>query len=249
MTPREITGVGTVRKILSTAIKLFLSKIISRDIIGRFRFRYLCIWMKWRSWLGYEVSERVVEYPWVLRNLNCRRNDRILDVGCRWSLLAYELAARGYDVYGIDIGPYDDIPSNMKFYQADIRESPFPDGFFDCIIAVSTLEHVGLGVYGEPIYSDGDFVAMKELNRILKKDGRMLVTLPFARNHLITYPHRLYDKKRLISLLRHMLVEKEDHYIRFGKGKWVKAPEEKVELIPPSTRRANAIVCLTLRKK
>lgn len=240
---------GTTLKIPLTAIKPVLYKTISRDTLGRFRFRYSLIRMKLRSLLGYETSERVIEYPWVLRNLDSRRNDRILDVGCRWSLLAYELAARGYNVYGIDVGPFDDVPANMKLYQADVRKSPFPYDFFDCIIAVSTLEHVGLGAYGDPVSPDADFEAIGELNRILKKNGKMLVTLPFASKHLITYPHRFYDKRRLVSLLRNMLVEKEDYYVRFGKGKWVKVPKEKAELIPPSTRRSNATVCLSLGKK
>jgi len=58
---------------------------------------------------------------------------------------------------------------------------PFDDEFFDVITAVSTVEHIGLGRYGDPVAPDGDREAMEEMRRVLKAGGRLLMTVPCGR--------------------------------------------------------------------
>jgi 2-polyprenyl-3-methyl-5-hydroxy-6-metoxy-1,4-benzoquinol methylase len=54
--------------------------------------------------VGKTKSERAVEYPWVLKQLNTlHRGARVLDVGCCESLLSFKLVAMGFQVVGIDI--------------------------------------------------------------------------------------------------------------------------------------------------
>jgi O-antigen chain-terminating methyltransferase len=65
---------------------------------------------------------------------------------------------------------------------ADVRALPFDDGTFDLVLCISTLEHVGRDndVYdidaerGE----DGDAAALRELRRVLAREGRLLVSVP-----------------------------------------------------------------------
>jgi len=64
----------------------------------------------------------------------------------------------------------------------DVRDLPFPDGSFDFALFVSTLEHVGLDntVYGVDAARDegGQPAALRELHRVLARDGRLLLSVP-----------------------------------------------------------------------
>lgn len=149
-------------------------------------------------------TERLVEVPFVHAAVLHRRPARVLDVGCCESHLAVELAALGIPTWGLDMRDYPLSHPNLTFVRADVRQTPFPDGFFDCIVALSTLEHIGMGhtPYGPaPLGADadGDKAAMKELVRLLAPQGRMVITLPFGRAADTAW-YRVYDRRRLEGL-------------------------------------------------
>ena len=67
---------------------------------------------------------------------------------------------------------------------ADARALPFPDRSFDQVLLVSTLEHIGAdnevyGVEGEPD-DTGRAAALRELRRVLRPVGSLLVTVPLG---------------------------------------------------------------------
>ena len=194
-----------------------------------------------RSNLGLWASERIVEYPWVLRNLQLR-SGRVLDVGCAGSYLSHELIRQGHEVWGVDVKPYPEAPSKMKFCQVDIKETPFPDKFFDAIVAVSTVEHIWIGYCGEPCYPNGDLACMRELGRVLKDDGKLLMTLPYNRLYMITKSHRIYDDTKLKNLVDGFAINKVEYYLR--NKKWIKTTREDAE--KRSSTNSPAIVCLAL---
>jgi SAM-dependent methyltransferase len=65
---------------------------------------------------------------------------------------------------------------------ADVRDLPFEEASFDLAVCLSTLEHVGLdnSVYGagEERDESGQETALRELHRVLGRDGRLLVSVP-----------------------------------------------------------------------
>ena len=145
--------------------------------------------------------------------------------------------------------PYFEKHPNLKFYQVDARNTPFPDDFFNRIIAVSTIEHVGLGGYDDPLFNKGNFVVMAELSRILKKGGKMLITLPFSGRYLLS-PflrswQRIYDEKRLKQLIGKLYLEKEEYYVTDSGLKYCKVSKDAAKTNKISTP---AVVCLVLRK-
>src|SRR5262249_48326606 len=70
----------------------------------------------------------------------------------------------------------------METVAADVCELPFPDGGFDQVLLVSTLEHIGADNerYGldEGPDNDGMASALGELRRVLRPDGSLLVSVP-----------------------------------------------------------------------
>jgi SAM-dependent methyltransferase len=129
-----------------------------------------------------ESDERVIEIPWVLARLD---SGRVLEVGFAFAESAYIaglLEAAPSELVGVDLAD-SEVPG-METVRADVRELPFPDADFDQVLLVSTLEHVGAdneryGVEGEADGS-GMRVALRELRRVLRPDGTLLVTVPLG---------------------------------------------------------------------
>jgi len=128
------------------------------------------------------TDERVVEIPWVLSRL--RGSGRVLEVGYALAETAYlgGLLRSGVELVGVDLATRD--VEGMETVEADVRALPFPDGSFDQILLVSTLEHIGADntLYGLEAEGDGEarVEALRELKRVLRGDGSLLVTVPLG---------------------------------------------------------------------
>ena len=121
-------------------------------------------------------DERAIEIPWVLARYDGEA--RVLDIGTAFAEPMYveglaELGAP--ELVTVDLAE----PATVL---ADVRDLPFEDNRFDVILCVSTLEHVGRDnkVYDvdAPREEHGDEAALRELRRVLARDGRLLVSVP-----------------------------------------------------------------------
>ena len=68
---------------------------------------------------------------------------------------------------------------------------------FDVILSVSSLEHDGLGRYGDPINPNGDIQWMQQARNMLKKNGILILSIPVGKDRLFWNAHRQYGEKRL----------------------------------------------------
>lgn len=74
---------------------------------------------------------------------------------------------------------------------------------FDVILSISSIEHDGLGRYGDPLDPDGDLKTMGRIrSSMLKKGGFMLLAVPVGRDCLCWNAHRVYGPLRLNKLLK-----------------------------------------------
>lgn len=150
------------------------------------------------------INERAIEYPWIQKYISRITGGTVLDVGAREGLPSTDLLLENDNlVYTLDINasPLDQKNQRLIIEKGDIRSTRFEDEFFDAVIAVSTLEHVGLpGRYGITEADEkGDMRAMQEIHRILKPDGQVFVTLPYGKGKSLPL-NRLYDAERIIRL-------------------------------------------------
>jgi len=204
------------------------------------------------------VNERSIEYSFVFMNIG-KPPATVLDVGCSGSDFPEVLAAHGFDVYGIDIRNYHIENPTFSFIKGNIMNTPFSDNIFDIITAISTIEHLGMsGRYRiEEDIPSADKNAIKEIKRIIKKNGRFIMTVPYGRFTILKPWHKVYDDKNLEELIADFSVLKEKYFIRNRNGCWISTTKEAASKIVPYIIAKSGIVlihqyalaCLVLKLK
>jgi len=141
---------------------------------------------------GEFLDERSVEYPWLFSRLNGIEG-KLLDAGSilNHSNLINHNALSGKKLFLLTLAPEGNCfwSQGVSYIFSDIRDLPFKDNFFDIVISISTLEHVGMDntmIYtSEHKFKEDarrDFViAAKELRRVLKPGSKCFITVPFGR--------------------------------------------------------------------
>jgi SAM-dependent methyltransferase len=137
-----------------------------------------------RSW--DKLHSRCIEYPFAASQVG--QAQTLLDVGTAKSdtLWMQWLDSLPISVTVTDYDPSDYPYQRARFQQADVRRLPFEDNTFDVILAVSVIEHIGLSdaqvlSADKPSEdSDGDVEAVRELVRVLKPEGRLVMTFPYG---------------------------------------------------------------------
>jgi SAM-dependent methyltransferase len=145
---------------------------------------------------GRWLDERIVEYPWLLRRVHSSTGV-LLDAGSALNF-AYILSHEVFRNKKIFVSTL--APERTSFWQRgisyvyeDLRNTCYKDEFFDWIVSLSTVEHIGLDntlFYTKDRNrkehdSDSYLKAIGEFRRILKGGGVLYLTVPFGRyeNH------------------------------------------------------------------
>jgi cyclopropane fatty-acyl-phospholipid synthase-like methyltransferase len=195
------------------------------------------------------VSIREREKEYILENISHDKPKVILDVGCCGSLLPEELSKKDHKVFGLDVQNYAK-PKGFTFINTDIISSDFSfeKEMFDYIICLSTIEHIGLGYYGDKVDRQGDRIVLEKCSLFLKNEGRLLLTLPFAGNYNQNRFQRIHTKKSFLELIDKLFeIEKEQFWIPLAKRKWIPASEKDAENVHSAYPESNN-ACFVLKK-
>lgn len=81
-----------------------------------------------------------------------------------------------------------------------MNSAPYPR--FDRLISYSSVEHSGLGRYGDAIDPEGDLISLLTASRWLTPDARVYLALPVGPDAVLFNRHRVYGNKRLKLIAR-----------------------------------------------
>src|SRR4051812_41952893 len=98
-----------------------------------------------------------------------------------------------------DYRPADLKLSNWESGFADLTNLPFETNSQASISCMHTVEHIGLGRYGDPLDPGGDLKAIEELKRIVKPGGDLLFVTPVGKSRIGFNAHRIYSYEQIIS--------------------------------------------------
>jgi len=221
----------------------FLKRLAGNQILLKILARLTRGRWPWVVTERYQINERIVEVPFVLRSIT-EGQRLVLDLGCCESPLPLQLASLGHRVVAVDQDEYLARHRNLSFVRGDICRLSFHSNLFDVAVCLSTIEHVGLGFYGDPVRPQADLAAIREIWTVLKPRGRLLLTTPFGRPRQGW--QQVYDWAGIMKLLSIFQVESTQFYKRVGTD-WIETSrEEAAEVDSPG--ETNAVVLVQARK-
>lgn len=146
----------------------------------------------------------------VLDLINKEKITSILDAGCGSGYTSYFLSKKGYKLIGADkskkilaLASKRYKNKNLKFLYIDLNKN-LPKKKFDCILLLDVLEHV-----------KDDFNLLKNLKKILKKQGILIIKVPaypslYGAHDKYLGHYRRYSKKQLLDLVESVGLKLED---------------------------------------
>lgn len=227
---------------------------------------------------GYGLDERCVEYIWIFAQLDDEL-ELILDAG---STLNHEFILeksvwQNKKIHILTLAPEFNCywQKGISYLFEDLRNIPIKDNYYDKIICVSTLEHIGLdnrqftkkNIDNES--KNNDFLlAVKEMYRILKPSGNLLLTVPFGK-YCNMNTQQVFDPPLLEEVIK-VFNPSEVKMTFFSYNKqgwklssisecqdaeyvdWIMLPDEKrprqFPIQPDNAAAARAVACVKLVK-
>jgi len=144
---------------------------------------------------------------WALRHLAQIRPVMHYDIGSRFDGFTGQATAI-CPVNCIDIRPPAFTLPDFHFIKGDILELPFEDNALFSLSCLHTIEHIGLGRYGDAINPKGFEQALLQLQRVIAPGGYLLLSMPVGWERVEFNAQRVLDPRTAIGHLTQMeLVE------------------------------------------
>lgn len=169
------------------------------------------------SRINQDNIARICHYPEAIPSLNkCDfQGRRCLVVGSSAPWLELYLLKRGADyVHTLEYRPiiwslppslenkwgstvFEELGSRIEDQQAYKIQ-------FDAVISYSSLEHSGLGRYGDPINPNGDLETIDQLLPLVESDAAWYIAVPIGQDSVLFNRHRVYGRGRISVMAKRL---------------------------------------------
>ena len=159
----------------------------------------------------YEIEERVQTFHWwfvvrrkllktILCSLNLQRESLTMDIGCGVGSNLSLLKAIGLKAMGCDRSFDNLLLAKNKFFlpfiNGDLENLPIRSSSVELVVATDVLEHL-----------EDDIAGVRELCRILRRNGHLIVTVPafqslWGTQDIVTGHKKRYSKRDISNVLK-----------------------------------------------
>ena len=121
--------------------------------------------------------EPSIESYYLINRWKSQKKETFLDIGCGLGRHTIQFAKAGFKTYAIDLSEValenardwaNREKLNINFDKSDMLNLPYENNTFDCILCRNVISHTD---------TKGMKKIIKELNRVLKKEGECYLTL------------------------------------------------------------------------
>ncbi len=140
---------------------------------------------------------------WAARLINQKNPRRHYDIGSRIDGFIANLATHRDNIVLLDIRPFDYNIPGVEFFQTDATTLDGIDNeSVESISALCSIEHFGLGRYGDPIDPEACFKAMNSIVRVLAPGGDAYIAVPIGWEHLEYNAHRIFYANTIVEAFK-----------------------------------------------
>lgn len=130
------------------------------------------------------------------------------DIGSRLDGFIAHLLAANIDVTMIDVRNF---PSKVEHLNTIVDDATSLHQILDesvaSMSALCSLEHFGLGRYGDPIDPEACFKCFDNIQKKLKKGGRLYLSVPIGRERLEFNAHRVFYASTILECFQELHLE------------------------------------------
>ena len=143
------------------------------------------------------------------------RRSSILDIGSYKQFVVGLTAA--FDVTIVDVRPsYHGFKfgEGHKMICCDAKKMPLNSNSQECIISLCTIEHCGLGRYGDEFDLDGDIKVFDEMKRVLAPGGLLIFSTTISNSSPVLFfnAHRVYTHDLIKQFCEGLELENETFF-------------------------------------
>lgn len=161
---------------------------------------------------------------WAARKLNFIRPTVHVDISSIISFVTVASAFIPMEYY--DYRPAKIAMENLVTGAQDLTALTFQDNSIESLSCMHTVEHIGLGRYGDSIDYNGDLKAISELSRVLQPKGDLLFVVPIGRVARIQFnAHRIYRPEQIVAYFK-------EHRLRLVEFSYIPERDSDVLLNP-----------------
>jgi SAM-dependent methyltransferase len=163
-----------------------------------------------------EINYHYIYHPaWAARILAKNKPQEHIDIS---SFLHFSTMVSAF----IPIKFYDYRPADVKLSglycgRENLLNLSFADNSIKSLSCMHTIEHIGLGRYGDALDPDGDLKAIAELKRVLAPGGSLLFVTPLSGYPRIEFnANRVYSYQQIVNYFQDLYLEEFSLIVQEG---------------------------------
>lgn len=137
---------------------------------------------------------------WAAKKIEKQRPNEHFDIGSRVDGFILALLAGGIKLKLIDIRPLNSSIEGIEFICADATNmDSIQNNALESLSALCSLEHFGLGRYGDGIDPEACFKCFSAIQNKMKSGGKIYIAVPIGTEHVEFNAHRIFYAQTIIN--------------------------------------------------